>query len=112
MEEHDFIVTLTQITCNNCSYIEYINHTHEYIYTSCRDGLHHYKTCDCGFRTTEECFGYGQIDGLALCRKCGQIISRNGNIIINIENIFDLSLVQKLTINEQIIFNDVQKRDE
>lgn len=87
VEEHIFEETATSKVCIDCGYREYINHEHFFKYTSCGDGMYHYKSCFCGQSTREACIGFTQIDGTANCSKCGQLIGGFGPILMNEEGL-------------------------
>lgn len=79
-EDHNFTETTTKKTCDDCGYIEYINHTHTLIYRSCGDGTHHIAMCICGFNQTEPCMGLVNFGSETVCAKCNQVMS-NGVVM-------------------------------
>ena len=112
IEEHDFIETSLLKQCKDCKYKEVINHTHFYTYTSCGDGMYHYKNCLCGLSTRENCIGSSENGGSENCIKCGQLIGNFGPIIMNDDEPVKNVLTENFIIYHNFDMNEIIKKEE
>jgi hypothetical protein len=99
-EEHNYVYyDGIFVICSICDYIHSHTYTmyddnfekcsicnnmipHNFVYKPNSDGLHHKKTCSCGYSETEMCIGIAMIDGTSRCKGCKRIININsGNFI-------------------------------
>lgn len=112
VEQHDFIETALLKQCKDCQYKEVIDHTHFYSYTSCDDGIYHYKSCLCGLSIRESCIGSSENGGSEKCIKCGQLIGNFGPIIMNVDEPVNNVLTENFIISYIFENNELIKKEE